>query len=187
MSDIQNDKPTAAQGSEPSFFVVAPMKLFVMTFFTLGFYWAYCFYQNWKLHRSRTGENVSPFWRAAFAIFFIYPLLNRVDGCIRDSGRVYSWSIPTLVWGSYALVVVSITASVVLLEQVVASYIAGLAFHLTMLAILVSMQKGINFSAGDSHGAANRSFTMANWLWLLPGAALKLAELYGVFMIASMY
>ncbi|ANI05711.1 hypothetical protein A210_24675 [Pseudomonas putida SJTE-1] len=186
MSDAHHGDLAEANGNQVPFFVVSPMKFGVMTFFTLGFYWVYCFYQSWSLHREKTGERVSPFWRSAFAVFFIYPLLRRVNDHIRDSGKTYPWSILGLTLGYYGFCVVWVAASVVLEGQLWPAYFAGLAIQAAWLIILVFMQKGINFSAGDKEGKANSRFTLANWLWMLLGIALMAAQLFALIALSPM-
>ncbi|MEB3435808.1 hypothetical protein U8291_02050 [Pseudomonas sp. A2] len=186
MSDAYHGDLAEANGNQVPFFVVSPMKFGVMTFFTLGFYWVYCFYQSWSLHREKTGERVSPFWRSAFAVFFIYPLLRRVNDHIRDSGKTYPWSILGLTLGYYGFCVVWVAASVVLEGQLWPAYFAGLAVQAAWLIILVFMQKGINFGAGDKEGKANSRFTLANWLWMLLGIALMAAQLFALITLSPM-
>lgn len=175
-----------AKGNEVPFFVVSPMKYGVMIFFTLGFYWLYCFYQSWKLHRARTGEQVSPFWRSALGVFFIYPLLRRANDQIRDSGRTYPWSILGLTLGYYGMSIAWLVTNFVLDGQFLAAYAAGVVIQLVWLIVLVPMQKGINFSAGDEAGAANSRFTPANWLWMLLGIAITVLQLFALVTLSSM-
>nr|WP_256212463.1 hypothetical protein [Pseudomonas sp. NBRC 111118] len=186
MSDAHHADLAEANGNQVPFFVVSPIKFGVMNFFTLGFYWVYCFYQSWSLHREKTGERVSPFWRSAFAVFFIYPLLRRVNDHIRDSGKTYPWSILGLTLGYYGFCVVWVVASVVLEDQLWPAYFAGLAIQAAWLIILVFMQKGINFCAGDKEGKANSRFTLANWLWMLLGIALMAAQLFALIALSPM-
>lgn len=186
MSDAHHADLAEANGNQVPFFVVSPMKFGVMNFFTLGFYWVYCFYQSWSLHREKTGERVSPFWRSAFAVFFIYPLLRRVNDHIRDSGKTYPWSILGLTLGYYGFCVVWVVASVVLEDQLWPAYFAGLSIQAAWLIILVFMQKGINFCAGDKEGKTNSRFTLANWLWMLLGIALMAAQLFALIALSPM-
>ncbi|WP_296233804.1 hypothetical protein [Pseudomonas sp. UBA4617] len=186
MSDVHSNDLTDGQRDQVPFFVVSPTKFGVMTFFTMGFYWLYCFYQNWKLYGARTGEKVSPFWRSAFAVFFIYPLLRRVNDHIRDSGRSYPWSILGLTLGYYVMCVVWVVASIVLENQPWEAYFAGLVSHAAWLIVLVPMQKGTNFSAGDKYGLANSRFTLANWLWMLLCISLTTAQLFALIALSSM-
>ncbi|MEN5036689.1 hypothetical protein [Pseudomonas sp. TWI929] len=186
MSDVHNNDLTDAGGNQVPFFIVSPMKFGVMTFFTLGWYWLYCFYQSWKLHRARTGEKVSPFWRSAFAVFFIYPILRRANDHIRDSGRSYPWSILGLTLGYYGMGVAWVVASVVLESQPWEAFFAGVVFHAAWLIVMVPMQKGTNFSAGDEAGVANSRFTLANWIWMLLGVSLTAAQLFALIAVSSM-
>lgn len=187
MKDIQSSTQSDTQDNQPAFFVVSPMKLGVMSFFTLGFYWVYCFYQNWKLYKLKTGDKVIPLLRAGFAVFFIYAFLKRVEGAIRDSGKAYSWSIVGLTLGYYAILVVGLIASIVLTEHLFATYVVGQVLQLAWLLVLLPMQRGANFCIGDEAGVTNSEFSWANWLWLLSGAAFKLFQLWAVFMVATIY
>ncbi|MBA6110300.1 hypothetical protein H4C48_08045 [Pseudomonas asiatica] len=186
MSDVHKNDLTDFEGKQLPFFVVSPLKFGVMTFFTLGFYWLYCFYQSWKLYGVRTGEKVSPFWRSAFAVFFIYPLLRRVNDHIRESGRTYPWSILGLTLGYYGMCAAWVAASVILDDQLWAAYFAGVVIQAAWLVILVPMQKGANFSAGDEAGVANSRFTLANWLWMLLAAVITAAQLFALITLSSM-
>jgi hypothetical protein len=64
------------------FFDVSPTKLIVMSLVTLQFYQVYWFYKNWELARKR-GQDVTPWARAIFSIFYAYPLFKEV----RSVGR----------------------------------------------------------------------------------------------------
>ncbi len=74
---IQRPNPTV-----PAYFPVSATKFVVLSLCSLGLYELYWFYQHWKLERERTGENLSPFWRAFFSPLFALSLFNR----IRDFG-----------------------------------------------------------------------------------------------------
>lgn len=174
------------EDSEIPFFVVSPIKLSVMAFCTMGFYWLYCFYQSWKLHRGKTGEKVSPFWRTFFAIFFVYPLLRRVNDRIHESGKSCAWSILGLTLGYYGICLVGIVVSVALADQLWPSYVVGLLFQLVWLVWMLSVQKGINLSAGDEVGDSNSRFTAANWIWALLCTAIRLAQLFALIELSSL-
>lgn len=69
----------AASTQDPIYFPVSTTKLIVMSLCSLGLYQLYWFYQHWKLERNRTGESLSPFWRAFFAPLFAYSLFTRIQ------------------------------------------------------------------------------------------------------------
>ncbi|MFV3287381.1 hypothetical protein ACNFBR_01440 [Pseudomonas sp. NY11955] len=184
MSDFVNGVAANSSAEQPPFFVVSPGKVAVMGFFTFGIYWLYCFYQNWKLHQARTGEQVSPFWRCFFAIFFIYPLLRRVNDCIRVSGRSSDWSILGLTLVHYALAVAGVVVNAMLEGRPAAVLLASLVLQAAWVMLFIAMQNGINLSAGDMTGQSNSRLTLANWLWMLPGIGLQLMMVFALVAIA---
>jgi hypothetical protein len=79
--DLGRPAAPAAPGTEagpPVYFAVSRAKLIVMSLATLGFYRVYWFYQHWHRQRERTQEDLSPFWRTVFSIFFAYDLFTRL-------------------------------------------------------------------------------------------------------------
>lgn len=72
------------------FFDVSVLKLVLMSFATLGLYQIYWFYKNWELAKQR-GQDVWPFARAIFAIFFVIPLFRQ----IQEMGRSTSVAVTT--------------------------------------------------------------------------------------------
>ncbi|MFP4473101.1 MAG: hypothetical protein ACLFPX_04415 [Candidatus Omnitrophota bacterium] len=70
-----------APGHEDRFlyYEVPSSRILWMTVLTYGFYPLYWFYRNWQTIKQNSGERISPFWRAFFAIFFCYPLFKRIQ------------------------------------------------------------------------------------------------------------
>jgi hypothetical protein len=90
MSEMSLGLTAAAYGqtnAEPKrqFFDVSVLKLVVMSIVTFGFYELYWFYRHWRMAKDR-GEDVTPWARALFAVFFVYPLFKNV----RQAGRAAS-------------------------------------------------------------------------------------------------
>src|SRR5688572_18941040 len=77
-ADAIDDVAPDATGTPTPFFAVTTTKLVVMSILTFSFYEIYWFYKNWKIIRDRTGQRISPFWRAVFQILFCYPLFKHV-------------------------------------------------------------------------------------------------------------
>jgi hypothetical protein len=71
--------PLTPRRARQVYFSVSKLKLVVLCLVTLSLYEIYWFYKNWKLVKIKTGEKISPFWRAVFAIFFCYSLFKRVQ------------------------------------------------------------------------------------------------------------
>lgn len=77
MRQVSPDTPYSA--SEPLFFSVSTRKLIVMSLVTFGLYESYWFYKQWKMIRNRTGEGISPFWRAVFPLFWCRSLFETIE------------------------------------------------------------------------------------------------------------
>jgi hypothetical protein len=100
------DTPDFERGS-PQFFQVAPWKLVLMTFCTVGFYQLFWAYQHWRIIRARDGSDIWPVPRAIFGVFFCYPLFSRIgkDGQARGLAGAPSagplatlWIISSIAW-----------------------------------------------------------------------------------------
>lgn len=64
--------------SSPQYFSVSKSKFIVMSLCTWSIYEIYWFYKNWNIIKERTGENIRPFWRAFFSVFFCYSFFKSV-------------------------------------------------------------------------------------------------------------
>ncbi|ROL77415.1 hypothetical protein [Pseudomonas vranovensis] len=154
----------------PQFYVVSPKKLAIMSFFTFGLYWWFCFHRNWVLHRKATGEPVLPLVRALFPVIFLYPLMRRIDARIRHSRLEYRWS-PLLLKSLYLIGV----GPLLLLDQGAWEQFFHIATMLLLTSygvfiwVIVRIQCAINFSEGDEQGAANAELSLVNWIWMLWG------------------
>lgn len=60
------------------FYPVAPLKFFILSLVTMGFYQVYWFYRNWSYVKRVDGEKLFPFWRAFFSCFWFYPFYRRL-------------------------------------------------------------------------------------------------------------
>ena len=71
--------PAPAQTTQtPIYFPVSIPKLVCLSFCSFGIYEIYWFYKNWQLERNRKREQLSPFWRAVFTVFYCYSLFKRI-------------------------------------------------------------------------------------------------------------
>jgi hypothetical protein len=102
VADVQ---PAHTHG-EPPFFAVSVTKLVVMSICTLSLYELYWFYRQWKSISAR-GEDVSPFWRAFFAVFFCYPCFKKIrqhgerlnlPDTLSAGALATGWIVASLMW-----------------------------------------------------------------------------------------
>jgi hypothetical protein len=91
----------------PQFFQVAPWKLVLMIFATLGFYQIFWLYQHWRLVKTRDRSDIWPVPRAIFSVFFCYSLFKRVrdDGVARQlsgppaaGALATAWILCSIAW-----------------------------------------------------------------------------------------
>jgi hypothetical protein len=171
-NSVVADVSVVAPEGIPLFFPVSVFKLLVLLFCTLGMYEYYWFYMNWKLVRDRTHEDISPFWRSFFGIFFCYQLFDRIrkDGSELTASRLpagplaTAWIIATMLWR-----------------------LSGAYWFVTFLAFfaLVPVQASVNAVnqiASPDHDP-NARFTAWNWVAVILGGPFFLLALYGTFFL----
>ena len=90
--DLHGAPPTAV----PPYFPVATHKFVALSLCTLGLYQVFWFYQNWQRVHRRTGEVLSPFWRAFFAALWGFALFRRVAKHDMLEGGRPAWSASLL-------------------------------------------------------------------------------------------
>jgi succinate dehydrogenase/fumarate reductase cytochrome b subunit len=143
----------------------------VLSFCTLGLYQYYWFYKNWRIVRDRTNEQIIPFWRGFFAVFFCYSLFSRIQQYSPDlpatklaaGPLAATWIILSLSWRlpePYALV----------------SFLAILVLAPVQHAI-----NGINHALAPAH-EPNARFSAWNWVAVCLGGPLFLLAVYGSFL-----
>jgi hypothetical protein len=74
-SSVETDVPST---TEVVFFTTSTFKLAVMSICTLGLYELYWFYKNWDFIEERTGQDISPLWRAFFAPLWAYSCFKHI-------------------------------------------------------------------------------------------------------------
>jgi hypothetical protein len=89
--------------TRPRYFAVSAPKLVVMSLASFGIYSLYWLYENWRLERSHTGEDLSPLWRTFFSVLWIYSLLRRIRDTASGAQILPGWTAGT--WaGAYVLI-----------------------------------------------------------------------------------
>ncbi len=103
-SGKKRDTPQVApHEASPLYFAVSKPKLILMSLCTFGIYEIYWFYKNWQLIKKKTGQNIRPFWRAIFAIFFCHSLFKSVQDSVNSHGLQSGISPGWLTFGYIAL------------------------------------------------------------------------------------
>jgi hypothetical protein len=167
------DIPASGSGEAdaPIFFPASRTKLVVLSLCTLGFYQFYWLYKNWRIIRERTNEDISPFWRAFFAVFFCYQLFDRV--------RKHNPDLPSSRLPAGLLATAWIVLSI--LWKLPDPY-----WLVTFLAVFVLLPvqhaiNAINRAVAPRHDPNSR-FSAWNWVAVGLGGPFFLLALYGTFL-----
>lgn len=168
-----SDEKFAHNLHTPGYFVVSPRKLALMSFFTLGLYWWFCFHRHWVHQRCATGDRIWPFARALFFIFYLYPLIRRLDRDLVRAGLGRRWP-PVALFLLYLAGMICQICSGLVVEAINPLWILPFAIGANALLIWVEvkLQHAANLLAGDPQGAQNSRISWVNWIWLMPGLLL---------------
>ena len=87
---------------ESPYYAVSVFRFVTLSLATLGLFELYWFYQNWRRERVRTGERLSPFWRAFFAPLWAFSCFTRLRQAA-DTANTPSTVSPGLLGVSYLI------------------------------------------------------------------------------------
>jgi hypothetical protein len=154
------------------FFPVALHKFVVLSLCTLSFYSIYWCYQNWWRIRERTGEELSPFWRAVLEPFWVFSLFGRIRGHAAGRGVTTAWN-PTLLGLSYLF----FCAMGTLPDP---WWLVGLGGFIPFLPVVHTIHR---LNEGDAATESrNDAYSGANVATILIGGAIVLLTVAGTFM-----
>lgn len=155
----------------PAFFPVSALKLAVMSAGTLGVYLLAWIYWNWRYERNRTGERLSPFWRACFAPLWLHSLFHRVKREASHAGVPATWSTGFTTLAMTALWISSIVRPPWML--------------LSLLAFVPALPVQLTINATNQRVApaapANNRFSLANAVMIVIGMAFLAILVWGSF------
>ncbi len=175
--------PPSLAGDGPRYYVVSQQKALMLYVATLGAYAFYWFYKNWLNYRAATRENLSPFWRACFSIFFVHKLFGFMDADAERAGRRVDWNASNMatiyVVGSIASQVLSRLSGP---EDVGGIDAAAFVIGLGMAYPLVIAQRAANVASDDPDGDSNSQLNAGNFAWMALGALLWLLILSAMFL-----
>ncbi|MBT8101315.1 MAG: hypothetical protein KJO82_16280 [Gammaproteobacteria bacterium] len=169
--------------NEQAYYVVSPIKFYLLATLTLNIYFVYWFYRNWRLIKQREDNDTWPPMRGLFYIFFTHSLLTDVDETLKARGITYDWAPMGI-----ATLFVVLTVTVNILDRMAGESIGGpikdlvgTALLLVAPAILLRGQRAMNVACDDPAGETNARFTLANWAWMVPGGLIWLLAIFGLY------
>jgi hypothetical protein len=157
---------------QPPAFAVSTTKFVVMCVATLNLYTVYWFYKHWVAIRRRTGDKVSPVWRAIFSIIWAYSCFQYIEVEARKRGLTRTLSAGGLAAG---------WAILNLLARLPDPF--WLVSLLAFLFLLPVQSLANELNAKVAPGAdRNARFTLANIVWLVFAALMWLLLIVGLAM-----
>lgn len=109
--------------------ITSPTKFIILSVLSLGIYELVWMYRNWKFFKEKEKTDISPFWRAWFAIFFIHSLFKKILEYAEKEGYRESYSSG---WRTFFWIVLLILGRA---EHTIFFFLSSLTF-LTILAPL---------------------------------------------------
>ena len=192
MSDSIYAPPEADVSAPPSdaaprYYIVAPLKFFLLSIMTLGLYFVYWFYKNWQMIKLRDANDSWPVARAIFYIFFTHSLFTDIDIRAKERDTSYEWSPGLTATLFVVLSIVNNIADRVIPEDALGWWyvIGSLSLVFILPILLFQAQKAINFACNDERGDSNRKITAANAAWLILGALFWLLVIIGMIAIVT--
>lgn len=165
------------------YFAISPQRLALFSIITFGIYEIYWFYKNWQAVKKFEGQDISPFWRAVFAVFFCYSLFKKVLESAKNHAYRGSYSAGWLA-AAYILLLLGGNG----LSRV-ETYDIG--FNLVWLLVvsaafipLLPVQKAINFNNEKIKGATDikKGFSGGEVALIVVGVIWTLLVLWGTFL-----
>jgi hypothetical protein len=173
-----NEKPL----TDIEYFAISSKRLALFSILTFGIYEIYWFYKNWQAVKKAEGQNISPFWRAIFAVFFCHSLFKKVLESAKNRGYQKSYSSGWLATAYILLLVVGNGLSKV------ESNDPGLNLIWLIVAVatfvpLLSVQKAINFNNEKVKGGvvSKQGFSGGEVTLIVIGVIWFLLVLIGTF------
>lgn len=139
-------KPT----TQIRFFVRNAWLFTLYTVLTFGLYDLYWFCRNWVAIRDATGQKMRPFWRAVFAIFYVWPLFK----IIRLQARQHGYRTNAAPAGRLALLYIIISYASLALSRAPEYSLGYLAADITLSLLTVIILLAVQRAAAYNNAAA---------------------------------
>lgn len=154
-------------------FSVATHKFIVLSICTLGIYELYWCYQIWSHLKTASGENIRPFWRAAFAPLWAFALFHRIQDEALAAGVAAGWSAGALATAYFVL-----NAAWRLPDP---WWLITFGSWIPMLPVQQSVQR-MNSRYALEPGERNHQYTAANVLTIAFGGLLVVLSVLGALL-----
>ena len=146
-------------------------------------------HRNWQAYSLAKNEDIMPFWRAVFSIFFTHKLFKEFNKKATESDNNHKFKNNSLATAYVILTILSFFTDIILPEAIGSGStdIAGYAIFLFLGLILLKAQKTANVASGDPEGENNSNFSAANFLWIFIGACLWITLIASYTMSENLF
>jgi RNA polymerase subunit RPABC4/transcription elongation factor Spt4 len=181
-NDLDKNTDVEKHSVNIEYFAISPGRLALFSILTFGIYEIYWFYKNWQAIKKAENQNISPFWRAIFAVFFCHGLFKKVLESAKSHEYKESYSPG---WLATAYIVLLVVGNALSRAE---SSDAGLNFIWLIVAVaafipLLSVQKAINFNNEKIKGdtVIKQGFSSGEVILIVVGVIWFLLVLIGTF------
>ena len=184
LADVQIK--TKTNDEKPSvnieYLAISPKRLALFSVLTFGIYEIYWFYKNWEAVKKAEGQNISPFWRAIFAVFFCHSLFKKVLESAKAHDYKESYSPGWLATAYIALLLIGNGLSKADSSDSGLNLVWLIVALITFIPLL-SVQKAINFNNGKIKEGAilKQGFSGGEVTLIVVGVLWFLLVLFGTF------
>lgn len=179
----------APKSPAAEFYIVSKTKFFALFFATLGAYQLYWFYMHWARYRRYHEAQLWPVARAIFSLFFTHALGGEIAQRLERTGVRHRWFPGTLATGYVLSQIIGTICDRLSANNIgsPATDIVGLVALLPISYCLWGLQRAANIACDEPLAESNRTFTWANWLWIVLGLLLWGLVLIGLGMIFGLF
>jgi len=174
-----------SENSLPDFYLVSPRKFLILFISTMGLYRIYWFYKHWACFAKANDEDMIPFLRAIFSVFFTHSLFNYQNEYAKEVDAKHSWSADIAASLCVAAVIISNIADRLAGKEIGSPFSDFVSIVLMPLICWTMYRAQItaNIACGDRTGKLNDRLTWLNYIWIILGVLVWLLVIVGLTFI----
>jgi len=166
------------------FFTVSIQKLIIMVVFTMGLYYVYWFYKNYKIIKKNTQSKIWPVVRAIFHIVYTHDLFKSINATIIEKEIESDFNGQKEASIFVGLIILQSLINRFIYnrpEYMVLGTIVSTSLFFATLIPICKAQKLINKINKDPDGSSNANITFINIIFILLGS------FYWILMFIGLY
>ena len=153
-------QPAGSAGSKAentAYLRISLSKLAFLSIITFGIYEYYWFYKNWAAVKKAEQSDISPFWRAVFAVVLSHSLFKKMLTSAKSKN--YERSFSPILLALFYFIIMFISNSSVTIPEDITSF-AGLdLFTLNIIWLIIALSSFIPLAIAQSSMVKNTTST----------------------------